>query len=149
MNHAVTTPMETVRELFETNFVGAFLFCREAAKLMQRRKHGRIVNLTSVAVPLRLAGEAAYAASKSAVETLTRVLAAELGPFSITVNAVGPGPIATDLIRNVPEAKIRDVVERQAIKRMTSLHDVTNVVDFFIRPDSEMVTGQVIYLGGV
>lgn len=149
MNHSLVTPMRTVHAVLGTNVGGTFLFSREAAKLMQRRKYGRIVNLSSVAVPLKLAGEAVYAASKAAVETLTEVLARELAEFGVTVNAVGPGPIETDLIRGVPAETIDRLVARQAIPRRGTPADVINVVDFFLRPESSMVTGQVVYLGGV
>ncbi len=110
---------------------------------------GRIVNFTTVAVPLHLAGEAAYAATKAAVEELTRVLARELGEFGVTVNAIGPTPIDTDLIRNIPKDKIDRLLEQQAIHRMGTFADVTNVIDFFLRPESAFITGQTIYLGGV
>lgn len=149
MNHALTTPVSTVRNILETNVTSLFLFSREAAKLMMKERFGRIVNLTSVAVPLRLEGEAAYAASKSAVETLTRVLAREFGSFGITVNAVGPGPIDTSLIRGVPEAKLADLLNRMAIPEFGEPADVANVTDFYLSPASRLVTGQVLYLGGV
>ena len=115
MNQILTTPVSTVRANFDTNVTSAFLFSREAAKLMMKRRFGRIVNLTSVAVPLRLEGEAAYAASKGALETLTRVVARELGSFGITVNAVGPGPIETSLIRAVPKDSLDALLGRTLI----------------------------------
>jgi 3-oxoacyl-[acyl-carrier protein] reductase len=149
MNHSLVTPVSTVHDVMNVNLVGTFLFCREGAKQMRKRGYGRIVNFSTVAVPLKLAGEAIYAASKAAVETLTQVLARELAEFGITVNAVGPVPIATDLIRSVPKDKIDDLVSRQAIHRLGSFEDVVNVTDFFLRPESEMVTGQTMYLGGV
>lgn len=149
MNHSLLTPYATVRRVMETNLGGTFLFSREAAKLMQRAKYGRIVNFTTVAVPLKLEGEAAYVASKAAVEGLTQVMARELGQYGITLNAIGPVPIATDLIRAVPKDKIEALVGRQAIRRLGSCEDVANVCDFFLQPASGFVTGQVIYLGGV
>jgi 3-oxoacyl-[acyl-carrier protein] reductase len=148
MNHAILTPTSMVERIMRTNFTGTFLVSREAAKLMMRRKYGRIVNLSTIAVPMRLAGEAAYAASKAAVETLTRVLAHELGDLGITCNAIGPTPIETDLIRGVPRKKIDEIVAALAVKRLGRFEDVANVVDFFVRPESGYVTGQVVYLGG-
>jgi 3-oxoacyl-[acyl-carrier protein] reductase len=116
---------------------------------MMINKYGRIVNFTTVATPLRLEGEAIYAASKAAVITLTQVLAREFAPFNITVNAIGPTPIDTDLIRSVPAQKISELLRRQAIPRKGELGDVTNAIDFFIRPESNFVTGQVLFLGGI
>ena len=148
MNHSLLVPAATVDRVLGVNVRGTFLVCRESAKLMQKRKWGRIVNLTSVAVPMRIEGEALYAASKGAVETLTRVLAREFGGFGITVNAVGPSPVDTDLIRNVPEDRISQLVQRLAIKRKGTPEDVFNVIDFFLRPESSAITGQIVYLGG-
>jgi 3-oxoacyl-[acyl-carrier protein] reductase len=149
MNHLLLTPKATVDKVFNTNFLGSFLFLREAAKIMVRQKSGRIVNFTTVAAAWDLEGEAVYAASKAAVESLTRVAARELGESGITVNAIGPTPVATDLIKLVPADKIESLVRRQAIRRMGTEEDVWNVVDFYLRPESGFVTGQIIYLGGV
>lgn len=149
MNHALLTPMSAVEQVMRTNFLGTYLLSREAAKLMRKGGGGRIVNFSTVAVPLALEGEAAYAASKAAVVMLTSVLAKEFAPLKITVNAVGPTPIDTDLIRAVPAEKIAALVAGQAIKRLGEPRDVANVIDFFLRPESDFVTGQTLYLGGV
>ncbi len=149
LNHSLLTPLDTMRHIMSTNTLGTFIVSRESAKLMRRRSFGRIVNFSTVAVPLRLEGEAAYVASKNAVVALTQVMAQELAEFGITCNAVGPTPIDTDLIRSVPREKIDQIVSRLAFKRLGRFCDVTNVVDFFVRPESDYVTGQVLYLGGV
>ena len=149
MNHAMLTPGSTMTRVFETNVFGTFLFCREAAKLMGRKKYGRIVNFATVATPLKLEGEAVYAASKAAVVSLTEVLAREFAPFGVTVNAVGPTPVPTDLVGAVSEEKMTALIARQAIPRYGTMEDILNVCDFFIRPESEFVTGQTLYLGGV
>ena len=131
-----------------TNFLGTFLVCREAVKLMRRHRRGRIINLGSIATPMDLEGEAVYAASKSAVVTFSRILAREVAAWGITCNVVGPAPIETDLIRGVAREKIQRLIERLPIGRLGRYEDVAHVVDFFAHPDSGSVTGQVIYLGG-
>lgn len=148
MNHFLLTPLASVERVFRTNVFGAFAFMREAARLMRRNGFGRIVNLVTVGVPLRLEGEAAYVASKSAVISLTQVAAKELAPFGITVNAVGPGPIQTDLMKGVPQHMSAALIDRLVLKRWTEFGDVTNVIDFFISPASSAITGQTIFLGG-
>ena len=149
MNHLLLTPYSTARSVFATNVFGTFLFCREVAKVMRKRKCGRMVNFATVATPLRLEGEALYAASKAAVENLTRVLAREVADWGITVNAVGPTPVETDLIRGVPKEKMEALQQRQAIRRMGTVADIINVIDFFLDERSDFITGQIVYLGGV
>ena len=149
LNHALLTPGSAASDVMATNFHGTFLACREACKIMQRRKFGRIVNFGTVAVPMHLEGEAIYAASKSAVVTFTKVLAREVGPYGITCNVVAPSPVETDLIRAVPKDKIDSIVARLAIHRLGRFEDVANVIDFFVKPESDYITGQVIYLGGI
>ena len=149
MNHFLLTPLQTAHNIFNTNFFGTFLFTREVAKVMMRLKKGRIVNFTTVATPLRLEGESVYAASKAAVVNFTEVTAKELSPFGITVNAIGPTPILTDLIKTVPKNKIEDLIQMQAIKRLGVFGDIKNVIDFYISDNSDFITGQILFLGGV
>lgn len=149
MNHSLLTPMATLDAIYQTNVKGVFLFSREAAKLMKKNDFGRIVNFSSVAVPLKLAGEAAYAASKAAVVSLTQTMAREMAEFGITVNAIGPTPVKTDLIKGVAEEKLAALLDQQAIRRFGEYQDITNVIDFFIDARSDFITGQTLYLGGV
>ena len=109
----------------------------------------RIVNFATIATPLRLEGEAAYAASKAALVNLTQVCAKELSEFGITINAIGPTPVPTDLIKNVPKAKMDALLNQQAIKRFGEFRDVLNAIEFFLDEKSDFITAQVIYLGGV
>jgi len=148
MNHALLTPLKTAEKIISTNVLSTFLISRESAKLMQRNRFGRIINFVTVAIPFELEGESIYAASKSAVLMLTRILAKEFAPLGITVNAIGPCPVKTDLIKNVPVEKIEHLIKQQAIKRYGELTDISNVTNFFIQPESDMITGQVLYLAG-
>lgn len=149
MNHTLLTPLATVNNILNTNVVGTFLFCREAARLMQKNQYGRIVNFSTVATPLKLEGEAIYAASKAAIVSLTEVMAREFADFGITVNAVGPTPVMTDLIRSVPKEKMDRLIARQAIPRFGTFEDIANVIDFYLRKESDFITGQNLFLGGV
>ena len=149
MNHILLTPAKSANRMFEVNVTGTMLVCRDAAKVMMRRRYGRIVNFTTIVAPIALAGEAIYAASKAAVVTFTRILAFEVGQWGITCNSFGATPIMTDMIKGVPQNKIDAVVNNLAIKRLGTQQDCSNVCDFFISPTSDNITGQVIYLGGV
>jgi 3-oxoacyl-[acyl-carrier protein] reductase len=149
LNHTLLTPASTVNKLFNTNFLGTFLFSRQAVKLMKKNNFGRIVNFSTVAVPLNLEGEAIYASTKSAIEQFTKVFSKEVASMGITINTIGPTPTDTDLIRAVPKNKIDELLSQQAIKRLGGFNDIINVVEFFISVNSNYITGQTIYLGGV
>lgn len=149
MNAFATTPIESVQKVFSVNVHGTFLFSQKAISLLRKSKHPRIINMSSIAVPFRLEGEALYAASKSAVEMLTRIMAKELSMFNITCNAIGPSPIATDLIKGVSKEKINRLIKRQAIPQMATTADVIHIVDFLVHPASDAISGQIIYLGGI
>lgn len=149
MNHILTTSTQSVEKLFNSNFFGTFLFIREVSKVMMKQKQGRIVNFSTIATPLKLEGEAIYAASKAAVENFTQTASKELSSFNITVNAVGPTPIETDLIKAVPKDKIEELLNKQTIKRLGTFEDIKNIIDFYIDEKSDFITGQILYLGGV
>ncbi|MCI5218016.1 MAG: SDR family oxidoreductase [Candidatus Electrothrix sp. LOE2] len=149
MNHFLTTPYSTVQDIFNTNFLGTFIVTREVSKIMIKQQLGRVVNFTTIAAAFRLEGEAIYAASKAAVENMTQTIAKELASYGITVNAIGPTPVETDLIKAVPKEKIKKLLNRQTIKRFTHVDDIKVVIDFFIDEKSDFITGQIIYLGGV
>lgn len=149
MNHYLLTPLETAKKVMNTNFFAPFSLTRALINSLKKSEHPRIVNFSTVAVPFNLDGELAYVASKSAVESMTKILAKELASFKITVNAIGPTPVKTFLTAKVPEDKIQNLLERQAIKRFGEFEDIGNVIDFYIKESSDFITGQIIYLGGV
>ena len=149
MNHSLLTPISTVRKILDTNVIGTFLFSRESAKLMKINKFGRIINFSTVATKLKVEGEAIYAASKAAVINFTEILSKEYAEFGITVNAIAPTPVKTDLIRSVPKEKIDKLTQLLTIHRLGEFRDISNVTNFFISEESDFITGQTIFLGGV
>ena len=142
------TPVGSVTDAFETNFLGTFLLSREAAKLMSRNSFGRIINFSSMAVRHEVAGEAVYTATKAAVTAFSRVFAKEIYKLGITCNVLAPAAIDSALSRAVDQCALRDVLQRNAIPDYGSLSDISNSIDWLIRPESQAITGQVIFLGG-
>ena len=129
MNALLLTPGETAERLMRVNYLGTFHCLQAVGKVMVRQRAGRIVNITTVAVPLALEGEAAYVASKAAVEALTRVAAKELASSGVIVSAVGYGPIDTALIRAVPPAALAKINEAIGRPQGTTM---TQAVEFFM-----------------
>jgi len=146
MNALLLTPGAIAESLMRVNYLGTFHCLQAVGKVMVRQRAGRIVNVTTVAVPLSLEGEAAYVASKAAVEALTKVAAKELAASGIIVSAVGFGPIDTVLTRAVPKAalaKINDAIGRPQGTTMDQ------AVDFFMSRLSapDLKSGSVEYFG--
>lgn len=148
MNHALLTPGKTIDRLLNLNVRGTIIACREAAKIMQKGKFGRIINFSSIAVSLALEGESVYVATKAAVESYSRVLARELAPWNITVNVIAPSPMKTDLTKKVPEKKLQGLLKHMVIQRFGTFEEIIHVLDFFLSKTSSAITGQIITLGG-
>lgn len=138
-----------LRGLFEVNVQGSFQCLRMAAQMMKRAGAGRIVNMSSIVGRQGAAGQAAYAACKAAIVGLTLSAAKELGPAGITVNAVAPGPIETDMTAHLkPEAKERLARATPLLNRLGTPEDVAGVVLFLVSDLARHVTGQVIGVDG-
>jgi 3-oxoacyl-[acyl-carrier protein] reductase len=148
MNLVVTTPAETVKRIIETNLLGTIFCSQQIAPAMIRRGSGRIINFSTLGVPLAIKGEAIYIASKAGVEGFTRVFARELAPHGVTVNAIAPGPIETALIAKVPKEKVDAVVKQQIIPRQGTPDDVWNIVSLLLSAEGSMISGQTIHVGG-
>ncbi len=149
-NHVLLTPLTEVNDVLNTNFVGTYLFCREAVKLMKRKKFGRIINISSVHVPLALVGTSIYGASKAAVEQFSKVLAKETFDFGVTVNSLSLSVVKNTGMENALTDKLKNEILNQTISKVQlSFHDVTNAINFFISEESEKLTNQVLCLGGV
>ena len=140
---------EAWSEVIRTNLDGTFYFCRAVIEQMAlKQRSGRIVNISSVAGTHVNRGQANYAASKGAVNSLTKVLAIEHGKRGVTVNAVAPGFIETDMSQAVMN-KAGDVIKKAIpLNRLGLPADVANVVLFLVSPAAAYVTGQVITVDG-
>ena len=138
------TPTAILDEFLATHVRGTFVVCREVSKVMIRQRAGRIINISSLAVPLHLKGAAGYAASKAAVEEMTRVLAKELASTGVTCNIVGPALVMTDPAVAMGPEWAKWLVDQQSIQRTVGVEEVCNVIEFFASPASSAVTGQTL-----
>lgn len=133
----------------KTNFLGSFLMAREAIKVMMKHSFGRVINLGSMAVKHEEKGEAIYTASKAAVIAFTKVLAKEVYEYGITCNVVSPSAIQTDLLENIDKTALQNVLKRNAIQELGTTDELIHTLNWLINKDSNKITGQNIYLGGV
>lgn len=139
---------EDYDQVMDTNLKGAFLCCKAAACMMLRQRYGRIVNMSSVVGLHGNAGQANYSASKAGLIGLTKSLAKELASRSITVNAVAPGFVATDMTRAMPEKAQQAVLEQVPVGRAADPEEIARVVAFLADEHSGYLTGQVIGVDG-
>jgi 3-oxoacyl-[acyl-carrier protein] reductase len=137
-----------VRDTFRTNVEGAIWCAKAAIRPMMRQKHGRIVNVSSVVGESGNPGQAAYSASKAALVGLTKTLAREYASRGITVNAVAPGFIATDMTDGLPEEAKKTIVEQTPAGRVGTPEEVAAAVLFLASDEAAYVTGQVLRVNG-
>lgn len=145
---ALLVPSALARQAMEINFLGAVHVSVEAAKLMMRKRTGRIVNISSMAVRHEARGEAVYTASKAALTSFTRTFAKEVYTHGITCNVVAPSAVTTAMMKTVDAKALAQALGQNAIPKPGKLEDVASAVDFLLSPESRAVTGQVLYLGG-
>jgi 3-oxoacyl-[acyl-carrier protein] reductase len=138
------TPTAILDEFVAAHIRGVFFVCREVSKIMVRQNEGRIITLSSPAVAWHLKGAGAYAATKAAVEELTRVLARELASTGVTCNVVRPALVMTDPARAMGADWAKWLLEQQTIGRTVTVEEVCNVIAFFASPDSSAITGQTL-----
>ncbi|MFL5204957.1 MAG: SDR family NAD(P)-dependent oxidoreductase, partial [Microvirga sp.] len=147
---ALDTSVDLFRRMLEVNLIGSFIVSREAAKLMQVRGSGSIVNIASVSGVIGNRGRVAYGASKGGVITMTKVMAVELASIGIRVNAIAPGPIETPLVQEVHTPEVRAAwMTTVPQRRYGSPDEIAGAAIFLLdQRKSSYITGQTICVDG-
>ena len=135
-------------EVVDANLTGVFRLTKPLLRGMMRARWGRIVNLSSVVGRMGNAGQANYAATKAGIEGFTRSLAREIGSRGITVNAVAPGFIDTDMTRDLAESQRQAMVDQTALGRMGAVEDVAATVAFLVSEGAAYITGETVHVNG-
>ncbi len=148
LNAFLLTPGKVAEDLMRVNYLGTFHCLQAVGKVMIRQRGGLVINLTTVAVPLSLEGEAAYVASKAAVEALTKVAAKELASQGVRVIALGLGPVDTKLTRAVPKAALAKINGAIGRPQGTAMDEAVDFILSRLR-DPGIKSGSVEYLGSV
>jgi 3-oxoacyl-[acyl-carrier protein] reductase len=134
--------------VLDTNLKGAFLCIRAAAKVMSKQRSGRIINISSVVGEMGNAGQANYCASKAGLLGLTKSVARELARRNVTVNAITPGFIVTDMTDDMTDKARQAMTEQIPLGRLGEVDDIANAVIFLASDQSSYITGQVLGING-
>lgn len=145
-----TTKVQNAYAVVETNLLGTLCISKEMIKLMQRKGHGRLINFSSVVVPLGSEGRTAYSASKAGVEAMSYSLANECRAFDITINTIGISYVeSSGMIEALSEKALAKLKDRLLKPELLKITEIVKTIDFFSSPEAKNITGQTIYFGGV
>jgi 3-oxoacyl-[acyl-carrier protein] reductase len=134
--------------VIDTDLTSLFRLCKACIRSMMKARQGRIVNITSVVAAVGNAGQCNYAAAKAGIIGFTRSLAREVAARNITVNAVAPGFIDTDMTRGLPEPQRQQLLAQVPLGRLGTAQDVAAAVLFLVSPGGGYVTGQTLHVNG-
>ncbi len=145
---AVRMSTDDFNDIIQVNLVSAFALSKRCVRSMMKARWGRIINISSIVAVMGNAGQANYIAAKAGLIGLTKALAVELAPRNITVNAIAPGFITTDMTSSLPEDVAKQYMARIPLGRFGSADDVAGVVAFLASDEAAYITGQVIRVDG-
>ena len=147
-NLLMMTKVDELNSMYEINCKGTFLCSQSAAKMMMKQNFGRIINVSSIVGTHGSHGQTAYSASKSFIVGFTTSAAKELGRYNITVNAIAPGLIATDMTKDLKDEVRAELIGNIALGRIGTPEDIAKVVLFLASPLGDYVSGQIIGVDG-
>jgi 3-oxoacyl-[acyl-carrier protein] reductase len=136
------------QEVLDTNLTGSYRVVKPALRTMMKTRWGRIINLSSVVARMGNAGQSNYVASKAGIEGFTRALAQEVASRGITVNAVAPGFIETDLTADLTAAQVENMLSRVPLGAMGSTTDIAAAVEFLASEHAGYITGETLHVNG-
>ena len=143
----ITSNSLNLNKMIDVNFKGTVFCTKRALKLMLKEGNGRIINFSSIASFFPLRGDSVYSATKGAINVFTKSLAKEVEKKNITVNAIAPGFVSTDMTATLTEDQKQKLIDLQTIKREITFDDILNIVNFLLSDTGKSTTGQVIQVG--
>lgn len=139
---------EAWREVIDTNLIGCFNYTKAALPMLMRARGGRIINISSISGVRGLAGQSNYSAAKAGMIGFTKSLAKELGPFNVTVNAIAPGYVETEMLDHLSGAFKTQMEKQVPLRRFGRVEEVAAVVRFLASEAASYITGEVITVDG-
>ena len=135
-------------DVLNINLNGAFKISKTVLKFMLKKRWGRILNITSTSASTGNRGQANYAAAKAGIEAFSKSLAKEVGSRGITVNAIAPGYIQTDMTKVISEKVKEEILSQIPLSRFGKPEEISQLVDFLISDEASYITGQTIHING-